>query len=770
MLRRNFITNAMVQLAALTATGGLAATAESHSKPQKDADAAGASSVEPGKISGISYPNRERLSLDGDWDYEPLAWTTLQDDGSIREDRTHLPAAGGMPVPSNWHLSGLPDFHGRVAFRRKFTATPEFAGKAAWLCFAGVDYFARVSLNGHPLGEHEGYFEPFEMEITGLLKPGPNLLEVIVDAPREEPKMMWPDKKRQIKGILNAWIPFDRQMEPTGGIIGSLYIERRAAAQIRAVRYSSKIVPEIPAAAPLTVGTSPTGYSGTRKRAQVLVETDYWLRESGPVTLEIAIGPANYQAKAQGQAGINCHRTILTLDDPRLWFTWDFGTPFLYDTSITLTSGPGSDRAEFKAGIRDIEFDPAKGEWRLNGERFFVRGSSVIPDKWLAHYTDAQAAKDMDLLRKANINGVRVCVHVTRDEFYAACDRTGILVWQDFPLQWQYTTGDGFIAEAARQLQAMIRHIFNHPCIGLWTCQNEPDPPNRIGIDPTLAVVARAADSSRFVYEACEYGQHSYPGWYTGDYQDFEMLPGTPVVSEFGAQGLLSADEMRKMLGAGAWPPGAKWIDNGFETRSTFVVAGVQRGKSLEEFIANSQAYQARLIQFGIEQYRRAKYTKLGGFFHFMFMDGWQTIGWSVLSYNRVPKAGYGALQRALQPVLPIVTLMAPRLETASKNEWGLIMGTWVVNDTREPLNQCRLTFQLRGPSGNISLGEITADVPADSVQQISFAPALPASQGELAPGDYKLAVSVHSDAGVLLGENLYELPVIDIGDFNSGK
>ena len=767
MLRRKFITNAMLPLAALTATKGLAATAESHLKPPTDAGAPGLSPVEPGKMSGLAFPVRERLSLDGEWDYEPLAWTVLQDDGSIREDRANLPGSGHMQVPSNWHLSGLPDFHGRVAFRHRFTAGPEFAKKPAWLCFSGVDYFAKISLNGHFLGEHEGYFEPFEIEVTGLLKAGPNLLEVVVDAPREEPKKMWPGNKRQVKGIFNQWLPLDRQMEPTGGIIGSVLLERRGAAHIRCVQYSSKLAPAIAGAAG-AVGTSPSGYPGTGRRAQVLVEVEFWMREAGAASLDVSVGGSHWQGKVAGLAGVNRQMAVLTIEDPKLWWTWDFGEPHLYDAAVTLTRGAESDRCEFKAGIRDIQFDPAKGEWRLNGERFFVRGSSVIPDKWLAHYTESQVAKDMELLRKANINGVRVCVHVTRDEFYAVCDRTGILVWQDFPLQWQYTTGAGFIAEAARQLDAMIRHLYNHPSIGLWTCQNEPDAPNRQGMDPTLGIVARSADSSRFVYEACEYGQHPYPGWYTGDYQDFEMLPSAPVVSEFGAQGLLSIDEMRKMLGAGAWPPGAKWIDNGFETRSTFVVAGVQRGKSLEEFIANSQAYQARLIQFGIEQYRRAKYTKLGGFFHFMFMDGWQTIGWSVLSYNRVPKAGYWALQRAMQPVLPIVTLMAPRLETKTKESWGIISGTWIVNDTREAISKCRVTVELRGAAGNISLGEVTADVPADSVQQVGFAPSLPASGSELAPGEYKLAVSVRSSAGDLLGENFYELPVIEIGNFES--
>jgi len=766
VLRRNFITNGMLQLAALTATKGVAATTSTHPKSSADAGALGPLPVEPGKISGHSFPARERLSLDGEWECDPLAHTVLQQDGSIREDHANLPGAAHMPVPCNWHLFGLPDFHGRVAFRRKFMASAEFVNKPTWLCFGGVDYFAKVSLNGRLLGEHEGYFEPFEIEVTGLLKPGPNVLEVLVDAPREEPKKMFPNHKRQIKGILNQWLPLDRQMEPTGGIIGSVFIERRGSAHIRSVQLTTQVVPEI-AGVPSTWG-DPAGYPKTGRCARVVVEVQFWLREAGAANLDVSIGSSRWQGTVVGQAGANRHRRVLTIEDPKLWWTWDLGEPHLYDAVVTLARGSETDRCEFKAGIREIQFDPAKGEWRLNGERFFVRGSSVIPDKWLAHYTEAQAAKDAVLLREANLNGARVCVHVTRDEFYAACDRAGILVWQDFPLQWQYTTSDAFIAEAARQLQAMIRHLYNHPSIGLWTCQNEPDPPNRIGIDPTLAAVARSADPSRFVYEACEYAQHPYPGWYGGELRDFETVPDAPVVTEFGAQGLLSEPEMRKMLGSSVWPPNAKWVEYGFETHTNLVIVGTKEGNSLKEFIANSQAYQARLIQFAIEQYRRAKYTKLGGFFHFMFMDGWPTISWSVLSYDRVPKAGYAALQRAMQPVLPMVELTSPRLESKPKDQ--ALGGAWLVNDTRDAINKCRVAFELRGPGGSIPLDEITVDIAADSVQKLDVSLPIPATITELAPGAYTVAASVRSNTGVLLGENLYELTVVDIGNFEPGS
>jgi beta-galactosidase/beta-glucuronidase len=42
-------------------------------------------------------------------------------------------------------------------------------------------------------------------------------------------------------------------------------------------------------------------------------------------------------------------------------------------------------------------------------------------------------------MQQANINSIRVHAHIEAEEFYRLCDEMGLLVWQDFPLQWGYT-------------------------------------------------------------------------------------------------------------------------------------------------------------------------------------------------------------------------------------------------------------------------------------------------------------------------------------------
>ena len=54
-------------------------------------------------------------------------------------------------------------------------------GKAIYLCFGGVDYIATVYLNGECVGKHEGFFSPFDFEVTRFAKAGENHLRITVE-------------------------------------------------------------------------------------------------------------------------------------------------------------------------------------------------------------------------------------------------------------------------------------------------------------------------------------------------------------------------------------------------------------------------------------------------------------------------------------------------------------------------------------------------------------------------------------------------------------
>ncbi len=81
----------------------------------------------------------------------------------------------------------FPDYHGVAWYWHAFRpARLPGAGERALLRFGAVDYLASVWVNGLPAGGHEGGETPFDLDVTGLLRPGENLLAVRVLNPTEE--------------------------------------------------------------------------------------------------------------------------------------------------------------------------------------------------------------------------------------------------------------------------------------------------------------------------------------------------------------------------------------------------------------------------------------------------------------------------------------------------------------------------------------------------------------------------------------------------------
>lgn len=125
-------------------------------------------------------------SLDGKWD----AVVDLYDQGRKNKIYLNRKPEGKtdfyeyafenglrLDVPSDWN-SQTPElkyYEGTVWYARRFDA-PRRDGRRLFLHFGAVSYRCRVYLNGEEIGSHEGGFTPFQIEVTGKLKPADNFL------------------------------------------------------------------------------------------------------------------------------------------------------------------------------------------------------------------------------------------------------------------------------------------------------------------------------------------------------------------------------------------------------------------------------------------------------------------------------------------------------------------------------------------------------------------------------------------------------------------
>ena len=791
-----------------------------------------------------------KFSLSGNWRY------SIADLPDFANPGCDDSAWQVMHIPQNWFLAGL-DHHGVVWYRYEFNYKPdeEFSS----LHFAGVDYFADVYLNGSHLGRHAGYFEPFEFDVTGLLKSDTNILAVRVDSPYEQPGLDgWHIRKRLIKGVLNhhdcrpggGWNP-EGQSYNTGGIWNEIYLEGHSAITIKKMILRADLA------------TNPT-----RLHARLTVKNR---SEKQATKLELQCVPQNFAGESGSAklsleipAGDSSHDLDLPVPDAQLWQPWDRGFPHLYEVtaSLTATGNVASRTALF--GFRTIKLEGGF-RWRVNGQSYFMRGSNYIPSQWLSEtlFPEVSASsthpfggsagadlfrRDVELARQANLNLLRVHAHVLPPEFHTACDQAGMLVWQDFPLQWGYSDEPQFQVEAERQMRAMLGLLANHPSIAAWCCHNESpwdapwmagavggtyDPDHNRALDARLQAIAQEVDPDRYSHRSSGTGDgHVYPGWYQGHWRDFQDLPGAPFVSEYGAQGLPSKASLQRML-PGLGPDAGfsellrlkTWLEStrklsastkffikfGFaifrfmekhpslkrykeffmqwamkkgqsaersiyqnlpaleETPLEYHAArqvwmdwqfhngqlmetfenGIQTGTSLDEFIRNSQAYQAHLIQFGTECYRRAKYSRVTGLIQFDFTDPWPAVTWSVLDYWRTPKESFDALRLCMQPVLP--SCQMPEKIVSGKASPATIC---VVNDLAEAFPQAECTWQLSAGQGLVASASFPVDIPADGVSK-----AVKVTLPSLSAGSYKLMVSVRS-GDKTLGENRYDLNI----------
>ncbi len=679
----------------------------------------------------LSHPYR----LSGDWQILPVPL-----DSTVQ--LSSLPAGGWLTVPECAHLQPAlyPDRpywgpHLRAIneqawlYRRTLTVPEGVPYHRARLRFDGVDYFAGVWLNGQPIGQHEGHFAPFVFEITDALRPGENELLVRVTSPWDAPNP-------------NGSYPIDHVLR---GLVKGLY------------EHAEGVIP--PDVNPLGIWRPvwlllDAGLSIDRVRLQTALDGTVTARltasnATGAAwrgTIELDAAADNHNG-AGAQAvfpvelppGTSTLEYRLSVPEPRLWWPWDHGAANLYRLTASLRDESSAvfDQHEETFGIRTVRLErsPERFTYYLNDRPVAVRGSSYMPGLYLSQFDGAALARDVALARDANLNLIRVHVHVSPPELYELCDRAGMLVFQDFELNWVQDTSAAFEARALRLQRDMIDLLGNRPSVISWACHNEPTMvyARRDNLerrpDPALYADALQYDPTRPVF-ICS-GQmasdwqrsgddHSYYGaiW-SKRYTDVRWRKPR-LNTEFGFEAPAALETLRQH--ADAW----------------------ERLKHLEDVIDDLWQYQAELTQYHIEHFRRLRAETCAGYVHFWLNDLAPQVGCGVLDVDRRPKGGYAALQRASQPILP-------SLEHDGKQPIAL----WVLNDTLQVYPGARLVWRVYGADGQLILDEQTQfDVTANAAQQV-LACRWPVSPAACA----RVELALYTADGSLLAENMYQHP-----------
>jgi len=643
-------------------------------------------------------------------------------------DCTHLQPAF-YPDHPYWgeHLRAL----NRQAwvYHRSFTM-PNVPYRRVQLRFDGVDYFADVWVNGRFAGRHEGHFAPFRLNVTDLLnKDSTNMLTVRVSAPWDNPNPngTYPSDhviRRLVKGLYEhgeGVIPPD--VNPIG-IWRPVWLLLDHGVSIDRVRIRTELTGQVEVSVTIANTTA-----------------DIW---NG--ALDLNIEPENHT----GNSAVSSHSLKLSpgihhidcsfqVADPRLWWPWDHGSPALYRLAAVLHDGGKQvvSQHEETFGIRTVRLErsPARFTYWINERPVFVRGTSYMPALYLSQCDRSSLARDIALARDANLNLLRVHVHVAPPDLYDLCDRAGMLIWQDFELNWIHDSSPEFEARARVLQRDMMALLGNHPSIITWSCHNEP----------TMVFTRRQ-----------NLEQHPDPALYADAIQ---QDPTRPV---FLCSGQMEADWQRS--GDTHSYYGAIWTKRysdvyrhrfrlntefGFETPAAATTLRQypdvwERLRHLADQIDDLWAYQAALIQFHVEHFRRLRAKCCGGYIHFWLTDLVPQVGCGVLDSKRQPKGGYDALRQASQP-----------LQIALEHDSRRPKALWIFNDTLDEYPDALVRWRVRGADGSLLIeDEVRFNVRGNTSQLVT-----PARWGVPPKRCARIELTLLSGEGNVLAENVYLHP-----------
>jgi len=361
-----------------------------------------------------------------------------------------------VTVPHTWNvMPARRDYSGLAWYRRSF-ALPEREVRNAHLRlrFEAVFYAARIWLNGHELGRHEGGYTPFELDATTAARAGRNVLAVLVDNHR--------GGNRIPADITPTW-SFD--WWNYGGIVRDVSL----AVTSRAYLAEQRIV-----AAPHLTGRDEADAAAVGVAVRVANDSGHELRGTVEAATDGAHGSVSITIAAGSSATA---RLRLRLERPRLWHV---DHPSLYALRTTLRSETGAllDRRGERFGVRSVVL--AHGRLLLNGEPVRLVGLSRHEDS-PAHglaETPAVVKRDYDDLKTLNEVLTRPVHYPQSPLVLDYADRHGILLIPEVPA-WQLTrdqmANPRMQALERRQLREMIESEANHPSVIAWSIGNELD-------------------------------------------------------------------------------------------------------------------------------------------------------------------------------------------------------------------------------------------------------------------------------------------------------
>lgn len=652
----------------------------------------------------------------------------------------------------------------------KFVITEEdYSYENIALVAKGIDTFADIYINGTHLCYTENMFLEYRPDMKHLVHVGENTIQVHMHSTTQKMSEINTDGYFGIFNIPRLFIrksqcQFGWDWAPNMcayGIWEDLYVSCEHRHRIDYVNYEAYINGDVTLFAELNYCTVPTiDYYGK------CIEGTAEPAKGDKLLYTVLDCHGKILDQAEGK--VTGYRNFINLhiDQPALWWPAGYGEQPLYTYSVVLIrDGKQVSQKTGTFAFREVELvqkpisqDAIGFTFYINGREVHCRGSNWVPaDCFTGTITEDKYDRLVKLAKNANMNMLRVWGGgiYEKEAFYNACDREGIMVWQDF----MFSCADipendpAWTDLTTKECIYQIKRLRTHPSIVYWCGGNEK-------VGSYIRQISKGDNFVNYILHGVvahhdrtrPYGKQS-PTSFTdvgcdvtsGDghvssletalhngtvkYREHMANVVAGFYSECATLGPCSMESFCRFLPEDKlWPTNEVWdahmTENPYaakvipfaERQKIYIAELYREPKSLQDFVAKGGLMYAEMLRAEID-YARFQRPRCSGFMNWMYNDIWPNATWSVVDYYCEPKQGYYAQKKAY----------APRYCSFAQNKDGQDV-LFVLNDTHQKAH-CRVTYGAKNLSGEILWSrEYEADLKDNSIVYLPTEKPIPAS------------------------------------------
>jgi beta-galactosidase len=348
-------------------------------------------------------------------------------------------------------------------YKRTFMLPAAWESGQTFLRFEGVMSAFYVWVNGKRVGYSQGSMEPSEFNVTKYLKSGENQIAVEV-----------------YKYSDGSYLE-DQDFWRFGGIHRDVLLYHTPDIRLRdvAVRTTEEKNGWL-----LAINPQFSVYNGETGEGYRLVATLMDGKTSlncdtvavnETIDLEHKAARMNEWFPQRGHRKFE--RMTMTVAKPKLWTAEE---PNLYSLRLELQDAAGRniETTSLQVGFRQINI--RNGQLLINGQAIKIRGVNRHEhDPYTARVmTDERMKQDLQLMKEAHINAVRLAHYPNCPRWYELCDSVGMYLMDEADCETHGLRGtlastpdwgDAFLDRAIR----MAERDKNHPSVIFWSLGNE---------------------------------------------------------------------------------------------------------------------------------------------------------------------------------------------------------------------------------------------------------------------------------------------------------